>query len=742
MTALARIDLPRYAPTHSTYEHGSTSGNRQDLHEVQMEGNIPHVDHNQDAFSDEDIPDNRSFIHRSYHNCARNFHESERFQRMQFPAPTTCRHCNARLFHRETSTMCCNNGTIILPPVTAPNEMIGIFSDQTVEGRHFRQNIRAYNHVFSFTSMGVHVDENLATRTRGVYTFRAQGAIYHKIGSLLPNSSDRPRYLQLYVYDTDHENENQMSENEELHLDLLDKIKNILNTHNPFVHTFRQLAQRLDIHECRLQIKEQPRNRPQYNLPTAPEVAAVLVGGEEAGNLKPRDIIVQSTSGHLLNISDIVGYYDPLQYPLLLPYGNDIRPGDQSLFLRGGRLLQQYVVDNCVKIESNKLRWIRTHQNHIRADFYQGLLDAIHAGENYGGNVGHRTIFPSSFVGSPRDMYQRYQDAMALVQKYGKPDLTCNPNWPEIKAELLPGQSPHDRPDLLTRIFNSKFDEMKTDILTKHVLGKVLAYAYVIEYQKRGLPHAHMVIILDENDKLRTPNDYDNIVRAEIPDKRLEPRLYSAVLKHMIHGPCGMYNERSPCMTNGRCKRRFPKPFSSITTLGNDSYPIYRRREGESVPLESNPSILVDNSWVIPYNPWLLLKYDCHINLEICSSVTSVKYLYKYVYKGPDRVALEVRQGPNYDEVQQFIDGRWVCAPKALCKVFKFLMTKMTSSVKCLQIHLPNKHQVRFYTFQDITNVLGDEYYSRTMLTQFFQLNVDDETANRYLYREIPQHYR
>ncbi|XP_028053298.1 uncharacterized protein LOC114257721 [Camellia sinensis] len=490
-----------------------------------------------------------------------------------------------------------------------------------------------------------------------------------------------------------------MSENRELHLDLLDKIKNILNAHNPFVHTFRQLAQRPDIHECRLQIKEQPRNRPQYNLPTAPEVAAVLVGGEEAGNLRPRDIIVQSTSGHLLNIPDITGYYDPLQYPLLLPY-----------------------------------------------DFYQGLLDAVYAGENYGGNVGRRTILPSSFVGSPRDMYQRYQDAMALVQKYRKPDLfltmTCNPNWPEIKAELLPGQSPHDRPDLLTRVFYSKFDEMKTDILTKNVLRKVLAYAYVIEYQKRGLPHAHMVIILDENDKLRTPDDYDNIVIDEIPDKRLEPRLYSAVLKHMIHGPCGMYNEQSPCMTNGQCKRRFPKPFSPITTLGNDSYPVYRRREGESVPLESNPSILVDNSWVIPYNPWLLLEYDCHINLEICSSVTSVKYLYKYVYKGPDRVALEVRQGPNYDEVQQFIDGRWVCAPETLWKIFKFPMTRMTPSVELLQIHLPNKQQVRFYTFQDITNVLGDEYYSRTMLTQFFQLNVDDETANWYLYREIPQHYR
>ncbi|XP_028093488.1 uncharacterized protein LOC114293595 [Camellia sinensis] len=449
----------------------------------------------------------------------------------------------------------------------------------------------------------------------------------------------------------------------------------------------RQISENLEqtSHPDQTQIKEQPRNRPQYNLPISPEVATVLVGGEEAGNLKPRDIIVQSTSGHLLNISDIVGYYDPLQYPLLLPYGSygwdantkiHIRPGDQSLFLRGGRLLQQCVIDNYVKIESNKLRWIRTHQNHIRADFYQGLLDAVHAGENYG------------------------ESDIFLI-------MTYNPNWPEIKVELLPGQSPHDRPDLLTRIFHSKFDEIKTDILTKHVLGKVLAYAYVIEYQKRGLPHAHMVIILDENDELCTPDDYDNIVRAEIPDKRSEPRLYSVVLKYMIHGPCGI-------------------------------------RERESVPLDSNPSVLADNSWVISYNPWLLLKYDCHINLEICNSVTSVKYLYKfkYVYKGPDRVALEVRQGPNYDKVQQFIDGRWVYAPKALWKIFKFLMTKMTPTVERLQIHLPNMQQVRFYTFQDITNVLDDKYYSRTMLTQFFQLNVDDETANRYLYREIPQHYR
>ena len=76
------------------------------------------------------------------------------------------------------------------------------------------------------------------------------------------------------------------------------------------------------------------------------------------------------------------------------------------------------------------------------------------------GNVGHRTILPTSFVGSPRDMIQRFQDAMNLVQKFGKPDLfltmTCNPGWEEIRNELLPGQNSQDRPDLLAKIFKAK----------------------------------------------------------------------------------------------------------------------------------------------------------------------------------------------------------------------------------------------------------------------------------------------
>jgi len=60
-------------------------------------------------------------------------------------------------------------------------------------------------------------------------------------------------------------------------------------------------------------------------------------------------------------------------------------------------------------------------------------------------------------------------------------------------------------------------------------------------------------------------------------------------------------------------------------------------------PPSCSSSFVFDNRWVIPYNPYLTMRYQCHINVEVCRSITVVKYLYKYVYKGHDR-ALAVVQ--------------------------------------------------------------------------------------------------
>ena len=88
------------------------------------------------------------------------------------------------------------------------------------------------------------------------------------------------------------------------------------------------------------------------------------------------------------------------------------------------------------KVEQQRLNYIKLNQQKIRVDLYRGLADAVSAGDTNPTEVGRRVILPSSFTGSPRQMFELYQDSMSIVRKYGKPDLfitfTCNPKWEEI----------------------------------------------------------------------------------------------------------------------------------------------------------------------------------------------------------------------------------------------------------------------------------------------------------------------
>src|SRR5277367_3156238 len=105
---------------------------------------------------------------------------------------------------------------------------------------------------------------------------------------------------------------------------------------------------------------------------------------------------------------------------------------------------------------------------------------------------------------------------MAIVRHCGKLDLfiimTCNPFWPEITVELLPGQTAQDHPELVSRVFRLKLNAFLHDLMKKKVFGKAAAFIYVIKFQKRGLPHAHILIILDSRDKPCTPADIDSMV--------------------------------------------------------------------------------------------------------------------------------------------------------------------------------------------------------------------------------------
>jgi hypothetical protein len=96
--------------------------------------------------------------------------------------------------------------------------------------------------------------------------------------------------------------------------------------------------------------------------------------------------------------------------------------------------------------------------------------------------------------------------------------------------------------------------------------------------------------------------------------------------------------------------------------------------------------VLLDNRHVVPYCPELLLELECHINMECCISVTSVKYIHKYIYKGPDRATLQLGLREAVDEIKQFIDARWIGASEAAWRLFRNRTWDLTPTVYRLQV--------------------------------------------------------
>jgi hypothetical protein len=408
------------------------------------------------------------------------------------------------------------------------------------------------------------------------------------------------------------------------------------------------------------------------------------------------------------------------------------------------KLTQEFQVDAYVQTEQNRLRFHQQEgqQRKYRRVSLLGLSDAT-ATQNDLKTVGKPCILPSSFTGSPRDINQRYYDAMASYRALGSPDLfitaTTNPQWKEIKERLLPGENAIDRPDICTRVFNLKFNEMIVDLTVRHVLGRVLAYTYAIEFQKRGFPHGHVLLTLHPDDKPKAIEDIDSIVSAEIPNESTYPHLFETISMHMLHGPCGRNNTHAPCTTTNpdtnepKCGRKYPRDYCDETII-HDGYPIYRRRNnGSQVHVRGS---IFTNQHVVPYNPFLSQKYNCHINVEIATSITAVKYIYKYIHKGEDRAAVTIDAGQPRNEIQEYIEGRYLTAPQACWKLFSFKMYDNSPTVVRLDIHLEQQQTISF----DPNN--PNDVDVRTKLTQFFKLCQDNpQQTSDLLYPDCPQHY-
>ncbi|GAA0174229.1 hypothetical protein LIER_27668 [Lithospermum erythrorhizon] len=155
-----------------------------------------------------------------------------------------------------------------------------------------------------------------------------------------------------------------------------------------------------------------------------------------------------------------------------------------------------------------------------------------------------------------------------------------------------------------------------------------------------------------------------------------------------MHRRCGELNPENVCMRNGKCKNHYPKNFVDHTTHGKGVIQI---------------------------------TFAEMIN----ELQRAVKYLYKYVHKGHDKVMFRIASdnpgGSNVDEISNFQNALWVSPVEAAWIIYGFPLHGMYSTVLQLQVHLPNFQTVQFEDDADLQEILQDPRLKRTMLTEFFE---------------------
>ncbi|XP_065678383.1 uncharacterized protein LOC136093366 [Hydra vulgaris] len=308
----------------------------------------------------------------------------------------------------------------------------------------------------------------------GLPCFKICGQIFHRVGNLRPDQDIPLIYSQLYIYDPLAALNFRMQHyaNDLCLRDLMFQLQTIIMEQSPFALAFKNMAEVED-----------------------EEIRKAAIEGRSASVVKnfqlpptSRKVVIYPRGHPLKIVSSMSANLDPMVYPLFFPRGdadwhNQLvhNPERATLvrnhvtlpqfynyrlsvmqffcsFFYGKKLFQQYAVDAYVKIEGQRLAFIRNNQNKLRSEQYDALHEHINNIAN-DRNIrpGRVVVLPSSYVGNPRVLKENFEDAMAIIKKYGKLDLfitfTCNPKWREITENLYPVQNANDRPDLVTRVF-------------------------------------------------------------------------------------------------------------------------------------------------------------------------------------------------------------------------------------------------------------------------------------------------
>ena len=317
------------------------------------------------------------------------------------------------------------------------------------------------------------------------------------------------------------------------------------------------------------------------------------------------------------------------------------------------RLMQVYMVDQVSRAIDFRLRWIQKNQDTIFSGTERDLN--IDHGDMDGGDeedsdaeelFEHHSktdYLPSSFFGSKCYLRKKAVNALTIMSELGRASffltLTCNTEWPEIRSQLLEGQDAYQRPDITVSVFKHRLQAFLNN-LTKGKYWpdgspKSVSYIlHVIEFQHRGLPHAHIVFRINETptdlEVSETINLVDSMISAELPevvegaeDEEEQIKLLELVRRFMVHKCSTLVNGCRKTVTSP-CKRHYDptNPIVPVTYIDENGWVRYRRRKET-------------DKMIVPYNAKMILDWEGHCNLEYAASSKCLLYLYKYLYKAP-----------------------------------------------------------------------------------------------------------
>ena len=548
-----------------------------------------------------------------------------------------CHRCSVILLTGERAGFCCGangihlNDVPLLPPL--PIEF-----DTFLNHPDISRLSRIVNLIFSLASMeSTHPFPSL----HGPPAFFAvQGKLYHRIRPRHPNSALRWILFDGFM-DDKHPYENLAAN---LPSGWLSSVRNALQRINPFVRQLRML---------RTYIPHFPNANLVLHDAGAPEVAAIINYNSTSMQSRPRSLRISNARNEVQYVPITSRLWEPLVYPLLFPQGTlgwgiigdmDVlstpRHGNkvtaevattQMWFYRSrllreprfsvfGRLTNEYIVDMFTRNLETRLNYIRMNQKRLREEDARLMgVDDMQDSQN--------VYLPASFLGSQRWASEQVSDCLAIASAFGCPSffitMTCNPNWTEIQSQLRPGQNYTDIPIVVTRVFHRKLslliDTLKT-LFPK--VGRLIYCISSVEFQKRGLPHVHILIkyAADCNDSF----NIDQVVCAELPANVDDRELVTRFMLHRhppLDRPLSAYCQRLDAAQNRICRFRYPRPLQECTTIDSDGRVHYRRRHDH-------------DQMVVPYNITLLCAFNCHINVEVATTSHIFQYLFKYIHKG------------------------------------------------------------------------------------------------------------